>query len=143
MDGTLYAFLTVMSSFFPVPQTQNRKAGFTLMEVMVSFGVFALVMTSVAWGMVMAQRLGDSARKQLVALQHARAMMEELSTLSYDDADIAVGTHTVERGGMDGRYVITEIHSGQFKQIVLTFDYPSFGEISQVELQTGISNALR
>ena len=108
-----------------------------------SFGVFAVVMMSVAWAMIMAQRLGDSARNQLMALQHARALMEELSNLSYSDDDVEVGTYSVTRGGMNGEYVITEPHTDQFKQIVLTFDYPSFGELAQVELQTGISNALR
>ena len=75
-----------------------RKSGFTLVEVMVSFGVFAVVMMSVAWAMIMAQRLGDSARNQLMALQHARALMEELSNLSYSDDDVEVGTYSSPPG---------------------------------------------
>ena len=69
--------------------------------------------------------------------------MEDLSTKPYTHSTLEVGTYTVQRGGLDGQYTVTETLAGQFKQVQVTFEYESFNDLVQLQLQTGISNALR
>jgi prepilin-type N-terminal cleavage/methylation domain-containing protein len=132
-----------MESMNTESDVKTSASGFTLVEVLVAFAVFSLVIMSVFWSMIMADRLGQSARNRMYALQHARAVMEEITRIPYTDSDLAVGTHTVQRGGLTGQYVVTETVTNQFKQVLLTFDYESFDDLAQIELRTGVSRAFR
>ena len=58
-----------MSACMTETRGRSSKEGFTLVEVLVSFAIFTLVMTSVFFAMLTAQRLGQSSRNQLHALQ--------------------------------------------------------------------------
>ncbi|WFB34829.1 type II secretion system protein [Kiritimatiellota bacterium B12222] len=120
----------------------SSKAGMTLVEILISFTIFAMVMTTVAWMLISANRIGESARNRLNALQQARASLEEVGSAGYGSAPLAIGTHSVSRGGLTGQYVVTEPDSNERKRVVMTYAYPSFGKTATVELQAEFSNAL-
>lgn len=120
----------------------SRKSGFSLLEVMVAFTIFAFVMTGVVWTLISAQRLGASARNRLNALQQARATLEEVISTGYGNNALRVGTHSVSRGGLSGQYVVNEPKENELKRIVMTYTYPSFGRDAAVQLQMEVSNAL-
>ncbi len=54
---------------------KETRAGYSLLEVMISFTIFTFVMTGVVWMLISAQRLGESARNRANALQQARASL--------------------------------------------------------------------
>jgi len=122
--------------------SDNAKNGFSLVEVMTAFALFAIVMLGVITSMILSQRIGQSARNRLEALQHSRASLEELVAVSYGHSSLSTGTHTLSRGGLTGRYVVSEVHANQLKRIVLSYDYFTFGKWASVELQGAISDAL-
>ena len=128
---------------FALQRTSTQgKEGFTLVEVMIGFGLFAIVMTSVMWMMILSQRIGQAARNRMEALQHARATMEDLLSLQYDHEDLAVGRHVVWRGGFRGVYRVSEPDLGERKRIRLSFRYDTFNDTANVDLRMDITEAL-
>src|SRR5690606_26900664 len=118
------------------------KEGFSLLEVMFAFSIFALVMVGVIWTLIAAQRIGQSARNRLDALQHSRASLEQVIASGYNSNPLQVGTHAVSRGGFEGQYIVTEPLANERKRIQMVYSYPSFGQTATVQLQMDVSNAL-
>jgi len=107
-----------------------------------AFTLFTLVMTGVVWSMLTAQRIGQSARNRMYALQQTRAGIESLIGESYNSAVLTVGTFPVTNGGLSGQYVVSENEANDLKLITYSMGYDSFGETASVELETQISDAL-
>ena len=121
---------------------KETRAGYSLLEVMISFTIFTFVMTGVVWMLISAQRLGESARNRANALQQARASLEQVISAGYTSTGWQVGSHSVSRGGLTGTYVVSEPAVNERKRITMSYSYPSFGRTATVDLQLEISNAL-
>lgn len=107
-----------------------------------AFTLFALVMTGVVWSMIAAQRIGQSARNRLYALQQTRAGIESLIGEPYESSALTTGAHLVTNGGLSGQYVVSENGANDLKLITYTMGYDSFGRTATVEIETQISDAL-
>lgn len=138
----LLSYLAMKFNFNFFKQSRSTKLGFSLVEVLVAFTIFTFVMTGVVWTLISAQRLGDSARNRLNALQQARASLEQVISSGYSDASLQVGSHVVTRDGLNGQYVVSEPNPNELKRIVMTYTYRSFGRNATVQLDTEVSNAL-
>jgi Tfp pilus assembly protein PilV len=110
---------------------------------MVATFIFAVAMLAVITTMIMAQRMGESARNRLDALHHARASLEEIYSRSYHHPSLEPGSYTITRGGLDGGYTVSTLTPGPMKQMELFYTYRSFGQTARVELEGRISDALQ
>ena len=120
----------------------SKQAGFTLLEVMVAFALFMIGMTSVVFMMVQAARMGESARNRLEAMHQARAQMENLLRLNFESPALTPGTHAVVSGDYSGFYTVSHREIGETKTVVMVMQYPSFRQVSTLELEGVISRAL-
>jgi Tfp pilus assembly protein PilV len=121
---------------------KEDSSGFTLVEVLVAFALFMIGMASVVTLSIQAARLGESSRNRLEALHQARAQMEELMRMDFDDPAMSPGFYPVVRGDTSGSYTITHRETGQTKTAVVVMQYPSFRHVATVELEGVISRAL-
>ena len=120
------------------------RAGFSLVEILVAFSVFALAMAGAFSASLQASRLGDSARLRIELLQHARTQVEVLQTSRYGAAALAPGTYAIARGGFDGEYVVAEQagSSGNARSVLVRMNGVSAGRLITVELRTLVSRGL-
>ena len=98
------------SSFLrSLPESLREKKGFSLIEVMVGFAVFALSMISVMGVVSMSQFIGQSARNRIEALQNGRFIMEYLKSETYHSDTMVVDGYTisVQFNSPNWEYVIT------------------------------------
>jgi len=113
-----------------------------LIEVMIATFVFAMVMGAAIGCMLLAQSMGQAARNRLEAMHEGRAVLEELLNGNYNRDPLNVGSHSVSSGGFSGTYTVTELNPGPIKKVILSMNYPAFGQTATVKLETRVSDAL-
>lgn len=122
----------------------SSRSGFSLIEILVAFSIFALAMAGAFSALNQASRLGDSARVRIELLQHTRTQLEFLLALNYGASQLEPGTYDIERGGFQGQYVVTERpgSDGDSRDILVRMDGVSGDGVVSVELRTLVSRGL-
>ena len=82
----------------------NRKGAMTLIEMLIGMAILAMTLAGFMRTFGMCERSVVAATAKITASNQARSQMETLTALSYNDASLSVGTHTLA-GGVS--YVIT------------------------------------
>jgi len=82
-----------MASFAERSALRNQ-AGFTMIEVVVSSAVMALVFIAMISTVSISRKIQSFTENRLWALHVARQALEDYSALAYDSAEFSVGTKT-------------------------------------------------
>jgi prepilin-type N-terminal cleavage/methylation domain-containing protein len=88
----------------PIPRTHTRERGATLIEVMIALVVLTVGILAVA--QLFPVGSGRQARDRMLTTANYLAVqkVEQLTRLTWNDADLAVGTHGPETVGETGRF---------------------------------------
>jgi len=73
----------------PDARSQRERAGFTLLEIAIALGIFAVGMLGLTAMQLHAMRSGSSGRHATQAAAIAQSQMEQLQRLRWTDADLA------------------------------------------------------
>ncbi len=116
------------SSIYPnTTSSQNRKSGYTLIELMVGIMILGIVLATAFTGMKQGFYLLESARDNTLASQVMQGEMENLRTTNWDTIDALKGTSDFAPdsdilSGQDESYtsqrVITSTKVGQLEVVL-------------------------
>jgi prepilin-type N-terminal cleavage/methylation domain-containing protein len=91
-----------------------RKAGLTLIEVLIAMTILASTLSGFLAVFMMNQRTVGVANNQQQAMNQARGVMEDLFSHAYYDTALSVGNHAV-----DGRCAYTVSESNSMKRVAV------------------------
>lgn len=119
------------------PRRSSARAGVTLAEVLIALAVVATALVAVGRAVSTARRSVTMAQRQAEALHAARAALEDLMDLSFHDAALASGRHTIS----NGHYDVTVVDAFT-KDIVVRMSWRGpHNSTNWVELTTSMSSS--
>lgn len=133
------------SPFREVPACRNTKTAFTLTEVLVAMLLSVLAVASTYKLLTHSRNTLRSAANRLEAMNTARAGMEYLRTLDFNDSMLEVDDHSMELNGQSFDYEVVLYDSDDsIKQITVTVEWESVpsGNEKQFELVSLLSSPL-
>lgn len=124
---------------------RGQKTGFTVTEVLVAMLLAVLAVSSAYKLLTHSRNTLRSSANRLEALNTARAGLEYLRTLKFNDSKLDIASHTITRNGDTFDYEVALYDSNaNIKQITVKADWVSAasGSTKQLELVTLISSPL-
>jgi len=119
----------------------NRRAGFTVAEVVIGSAIMLVVGLAVLSTMSYGRRTSSLTENRLASLHYARQVLESLCTVSYSSTNLTAGT--VQLPGNKGSYVVTEASDGMTKDVTVVVRWVEpLGMTQSVSLATSISRSL-
>lgn len=115
----------------------SSRSGVTLAEVLIAGAIMALALVAVGRAVSTGRRSVTMAQRQAQALHAARAALEDLMDLSFHDAALAAGRHTIS----NGHYDVTVVDA-YTKDIVVRMSWRGpHNSTNWVELTTSMSSS--
>ena len=95
----------------------------TLVEVLVAVLILGLTLGAGIGALTAHRRMAEAANRQTAAMHQARAVMEEITRLSFHHADLSWGTHALAGGG---RYQVGICYPFNFtlKRVTVSIPWP-------------------
>jgi prepilin-type N-terminal cleavage/methylation domain-containing protein len=90
----------------PIPRTHTRERGATLIEVMIALVVLTVGILAVAQLFPVGSSRQARDRMLTTANYLAVQKVEQLTRLTWNDADLSVGTHGPETGSFSRRWIV-------------------------------------
>ncbi len=119
----------------------DRRAGFTVTEVVISAAVMVVVFMAVMGALSYGRRSGSLTENRLYCLHMARQTLEDLGNKSYDSSVLSVGTTHVVNSICS--YVVTEESDGLTKNVTVTATWKEpTGMVQSISLVTSFSKSL-
>lgn len=104
---------------------RNRRAGFTLVEVVMAVAILGFVLGACLLSFSMAMKSVGTARNQMMALHHARFEIERLRTLAFTNAALNAGTYPISNANYAGNYTVTSVDT-HTKDVSVRIFYRNF-----------------
>ena len=130
-------------------KAKRTKGGFTLIEILVSLLIMAIGLSAIGTSVVTALRISNQSKERSKVLAFARMQMEELHTVGYDNAALAVGKHDFPSSApYTGFYRVYNTSPSKRRIYLRVWWDESFNPISRnrdkqrVEIHSTISSAL-
>lgn len=124
-----------------VCRVSRKREGFTMVEVVVSAAVLAIVSVAMISAISTAQRIQAVTESRLANLHIARQNLEAFSRLSYDSDELEVGTAALP--GNKGTCVISEDSGVRNKNVTLSLRWVDpIGATQMLSFATSFSRSL-